>query len=167
MVRSGRDTAWIDDIIFIRETVTDGDTFAIIYGKLIKSTLPTPNSRGRTVKIFRNEEGDTPMPNSFADGDSTYDGVCEVCHTQTDHFRNDGSGFEPLHENIGGGQAGEDCIICHSHRNGFGHGTGGSGTGCGTSTSCHGQLASHPIHVTDEGMETSWQHNGVRHLPQP
>jgi len=107
----GGDTAWIDDIIFIRETVTDGDPFAIIYGKLIKSILPTSNSGDRAVKNFRNEEGDPPMPNSFADGDSTYDGVCEVCHTQTTHFRNDGSGSDQWHTNVGGGQAGNGMYL--------------------------------------------------------
>jgi hypothetical protein len=33
--------------------VTVGDTFAIVYGKLIKSTINTPNSGNRLVKFFR------------------------------------------------------------------------------------------------------------------
>ncbi|MBI5409441.1 MAG: hypothetical protein HZA14_08750 [Nitrospirae bacterium] len=70
------------------------------------------------------------------DGDAAYDGVCEVCHTQTTHFRNNGGGSDQLHTNIGS-PAGTNRISCHSHLNGFAHG-GGSGTGC---DSCHGHDA--------------------------
>jgi cytochrome c5 len=48
-------------------------------------------------------------PNSFADGDSTYDGICEVCHTHTMHHRFDGSAPMQSHND------GTDCTICHSH----------------------------------------------------
>jgi len=127
--------------------VSVGDTFAIVYGKLIKNAIRTPKRDTcevvdqqyvcaetvlRTVKFYR----DTG-PNSFADGDDTaYDGVCEVCHTQTTHFRNDGSGPDQLHNNIGGA-AGTKCTTCHSHVYGFSH-SGGSGTGC---EACHGHDA--------------------------
>jgi hypothetical protein len=63
--------------------VSQGDSFAIVYGKLIKEVIATPNSGDREVRFFR----DTGS-NSFADGDSTYDGICEVCHTQTTYHRN-------------------------------------------------------------------------------
>jgi len=59
--------------------------------------------------------------NSFADGDATYDGICEVCHTQTDQHRADGS--------AGQHNAAAECTTCHPHRDGF----AGSG-GC---TVCH------------------------------
>jgi hypothetical protein len=52
--------------------------------------------------------------NSFADGGAPYDGICEVCHTQTIHHQNDG--IAP------GGQShqdGTDCTTCHSHEDGF------------------------------------------------
>jgi len=48
---------------------------------------------------------------SFSDGDSTHDGICEACHTQTLYHRRDGSGIAH-HE-------GEDCSACHSHGSGF------------------------------------------------
>ena len=128
--------------------VTPGSTFAIVYGKLIRTTISTPNSGAKTVKFFG-----AMGAHSFADGDATYDGVCEVCHTQTTHFRNDGSGPDQHHANAGGA-AGLNCIACHSHQSGFGHGGGGvGGQGCGTATSCHGTLQSHPTHVG--GMQLS------------
>ncbi|MEW6218264.1 MAG: choice-of-anchor Q domain-containing protein [Thermodesulfobacteriota bacterium] len=107
-----------------------GNTFAIFYGKLVKSSLPTPNSGTKTVKFFRKEGA-----NSYADGNAVYDGVCEVCHTLPRHFRNDGSAPDQLHTNVRGGQAGAYCIPCHSHDNGFAH---GSGVGGGTCPDCHG-----------------------------
>ncbi len=118
--------------------VTVGNTFAIIYGKLIKSTTDlsqitiTPAKSGsKATKFFRQTE-----TNSFADGNTTYDGVCEVCHTQTNHFKNDGTGSDQLHTNVGGA-GGLNCITCHNHKNGFAH-EGGSGSGC---DSCHGHDA--------------------------
>ncbi|MEW6217923.1 MAG: hypothetical protein AB1634_00125 [Thermodesulfobacteriota bacterium] len=108
-----------------------GNTFAIFYGKLIKNEITTPNSGKKTVRLFA-----TSGANSYADGDANRDGVCEVCHTQTSHFRNDGSAADQLHSNVGGGQAAKNCIACHPHSGGFAHGGGGAGgSGC---DSCHG-----------------------------
>ena len=122
--------------------VAPGRTFAIGYGKLIQSTVSTPNSGEKTTRFFGPSGA-----GSFADGDMTYDGICEVCHTQTTHFRNDGSGVDQHHGNVGGAQ-GTTCITCHSHQKGFAHGGGGQGgQGCGTASSCHGALESHPAHV--------------------
>jgi len=93
---------------------TVGDPFAVFYGKNIKSTLPTTNSGNKAVRFF-NKTG----AKSFADGDATYDGVCEACHTQTDHFRNSGAGPTQNHENFGG-QAASNCTTkCHRHSAGF------------------------------------------------
>ncbi len=84
-----------------------GDTFAIVYGKLVNSTIVTPNSGSKTVKLF-NSTG----TNSFADGNATYDGVCEVCHTQTAYHRNTSDG-DHTHN------AGTGCTTCHLHTKGF------------------------------------------------
>lgn len=91
-------------------------TFAVIYGQYIKDSILTNEDTGTysTVKFF-DKEG----TNSFADGDGTYDGVCEVCHTQTTHFRNNGGGSDPKHTNIGTGIPGTNCISCHTHPEGF------------------------------------------------
>jgi len=64
--------------------------------------------RGRSV-VFTAYSG----ANSFADGDATYNGVCEVCHTQTNFHRYDGS--EPIHSHNNG----KDCRLCHQHINGY------------------------------------------------
>jgi len=55
--------------------------------------------------------------NSFADGDGTYNGVCEVCHTATKYYRSDGGGF--ANHSGGFNYDGTDCTTCHSHASGF------------------------------------------------
>jgi hypothetical protein len=53
-------------------------------------------------------------PGSFAEGFPPYDGICEVCHTQTAHHQVDGT--------APGGQShndGTDCTSCHTHEEGF------------------------------------------------
>ncbi|RJR15265.1 MAG: CxxxxCH/CxxCH domain-containing protein [Nitrospiraceae bacterium] len=94
-----------------------GNTFAIVYGKLIESTIRTPSSGNRTARFFNNTG-----PKSFADGDGTYDGICEVCHTQTVYHRNNASGNHTHNEGL-------KCTLCHTHADGF------KGTGCDV---CHG-----------------------------
>jgi len=150
--------------------VTAGDTFAITLGKLIRYRInldfitdpldPDAKSGYRTVRFF-----DREGVNSFADGDMVYDGICEVCHTETKHFRNDGSGDDPAHANLGS-VAGQNCMNCHNHENGFAHG-GGSGTGC---IDCHGhdagtnydpdmQVPYSPGSVASEGRGTFQSHS--------
>ena len=102
-------------------------TFAAIYGQYVKDSIYVQNQDGSgtywSVKLF-----DQIGTNSFADGDSTY-GVCEVCHTQTQYHKNDGTG--ELH------YPAVRCSICHSHVNGFAFSdhTGGSIADC---EDCHG-----------------------------
>lgn len=60
---------------------------------------------------------------SFADGDATYDGVCEVCHTTTNEHRFDGS--------VSKHNAAANCTTCHKHDVGF--------KGGGRCTGCHNQ----------------------------
>jgi predicted CXXCH cytochrome family protein len=54
---------------------------------------------------------------SFADGNGTYDGICEVCHIQTKYYRRDGTGFA----NHSGGVNYDrtNCTACHTHGSGF------------------------------------------------
>lgn len=90
-----------------------GNTFAIVYGKLIKDsvnlsgiTITPPKSGNHTVKFYR-----ASGQNSFADADAYYNGICEVCHTQTAYHTDIGSGAS--HNN------GTKCTSCHLHSNGF------------------------------------------------
>jgi predicted CXXCH cytochrome family protein len=88
--------------------------------KLIPALLTTPNSGVRDV-LFLAFTG----PNSFADGDSTLTGVCEVCHTQTNYHRNTlGDPAWRQHN------AAADCTTCHPHQDGFQPTAGGC-------TACH------------------------------
>ncbi|RJR17297.1 MAG: hypothetical protein C4581_08275 [Nitrospiraceae bacterium] len=126
-----------------------GNTFAIVHGNPVNDTINLsritiiPSKSGsRTVRFF----GQTGSK-SFADGDATYDGICEVCHTQTIHFRNDGSGSDQLHTNMGS-IPGTNCTDCHKHVNGFQGMGGGAHTthvlkGYGPQlacTACHGSI---------------------------
>ncbi len=115
--------------------LTLGNTydFAIFYGRLVRSTIDAPDLS--TCSVVANEficvEGDyTSMTarffrntgtKSFADGDATYDGVCEVCHTQTNYHKDDGTGASH--------NAGVNCTTCHAHLDGF--------KGVGDCVTCH------------------------------
>ena len=73
--------------------------------------------------LIQEEVGPFPVvysgPTSMADNDglgdggddSTPNGICQVCHTETRFWRNDGSG--------GNHQSGNRCTRCHLHVNGF------------------------------------------------
>jgi hypothetical protein len=152
IVSNTADTLTVEGPIDLTKVTAGIDTLAIIYGNLIKDEIETPNSGTKTVKFFNNTG-----TNSFADGNSTRDGVCEVCHTQTDHFRNDGNAPDQLHDNLGG-KAGTDCIDCHTHPDGFGHGGGsavceechGHDPGYGGVTGGKGTYVSHSTHTEND-----------------
>ena len=105
--------------------ISPGDNYVVTYGKLIHNVLKVPGTNEwKTVKFFNNSG-----PNSYADSDTVLDGVCQVCHTKTGHFRNDGQGEDQMHRNADpgdpNGTAGETCTAkCHKHIGGFGHGKG-------------------------------------------
>lgn len=105
-------TLYIEGSLNLDE-VKNGDTFAIIYGKMIRTTITTPNNGTKGVKFF-----DPEGMNSFADGDTTFDGICEVCHSKTTHFRNDGTAPDQSHTSMGN-VVGKKCTTCHQHVNGF------------------------------------------------
>lgn len=79
--------------------------------------ISTPNSGIREV-VFesRGTNVGDPSLHSFADadedGNGTYDGACEVCHTLT-RFHHNNSGGNHNH------QIGRTCTNCHNHDNYF------------------------------------------------
>ena len=116
-------------------TLTDpalvGQTFALVYGQHVGTsptkTIRTPSGVVKPAKFFNNTG-----PNSFAYSeagsptDPVVDGVCQVCHTQTSHWRSDGS---LAAVGVHAGLNGADCMQCHKHEAGF------KAAGCNT---CHG-----------------------------
>ena len=108
--------------------VSDGTNIKLVGVKLDSSGLAkidTPNTIHGTltsdvafeVRGKPNKNSPVQSLHSFADGDEDgdgdYDGICEVCHTQTVHHRKDNSGGDHTHH------VGEICTDCHSHINGF------------------------------------------------
>ncbi len=71
--------------------------------KFVLDVVATPSSGQQNV-IFTARTG----PHSFADADNVYDGICEVCHTTTNHHRNSADGDHSHY-------AGADCVTCHTH----------------------------------------------------
>ena len=97
-----------------------GDTFAIVYGALIRHTINYTKTNvtpqvdiSSPTKLFRIAGED-----SFTNGTPTNDvpptptkGICVVCHTKTKWHKNDGTGAEHY--------PGSDCVSCHRHDEGF------------------------------------------------
>jgi hypothetical protein len=83
---------------------------------MVPSQLETPNS-GTLPVVFTAYSG----TNSFGDDDSTFDGVCQVCHTATSYHLNTTLGAAHDHT--------VDCRGCHTHDGGF--------AGAGSCVSCH------------------------------
>ncbi|MHC4686922.1 MAG: CxxxxCH/CxxCH domain c-type cytochrome, partial [Planctomycetota bacterium] len=97
-----------------------GDPYAVIYGKLVRDLVDTseiigqgtPQTEKRVVKFFINAGA-----NSFADGDTTFDGICEVCHVETQspgavaRFR--------YNEHLDTHNESTDCTVCHVHLDGM------------------------------------------------
>jgi hypothetical protein len=118
------------DVTPVYQYISTSD-FAVMYGQYIRD-----NINGKAVKYF-DPEGE----NSFADGDEVYNGVCEVCHTKTKYYRNDGSGAEhytgntcrDCHNHLDEfAHGGDDCIKCHGHDAGYEYSSGQFSQGKGT-----------------------------------
>ena len=93
-----------------------GNLLGISYGKFIRATINLSDigkpAESKTVRLFK-----PAGVNSFADGDpAAIDGICEVCHTQTSAWHNDGTlAGVAAHS----GLKGSNCISCHPHSEGF------------------------------------------------
>ena len=125
-----------------------GQTFGIVYGKLVKDIVNV-----KWVRFFRQIGA-----NSFADGNLTVppngipDGICEVCHTQTRMANT--TNVVPRWRSTGNSDdhyAGQSCKGCHDHVEGF----------KATCTSCHGNP---PVNTTTlvnptTGSVTAGAHN--------
>ncbi len=77
---------------------------------LIRDSISTPNS-GKKAVVFTSNTS----PNNYADATGVYNGVCEVCHTLTDHYTNTSGGTSDSHHV----PATQKCTDCHPHNKGF------------------------------------------------
>jgi predicted CxxxxCH...CXXCH cytochrome family protein len=103
-------------------SVAAGSTFAILYGQHMSGSI-----NQRPAKFFSNKGANSFAHDESGTGtDPTPDGVCQVCHTQTQHWRSDGTlaGI-----GVHAGLTGANCVTCHKHEEGF------KAAGC---NSCHG-----------------------------
>jgi hypothetical protein len=92
------------------------------------------------------------QPSQFIFTEAPYSGVCQSCHTSTNHYRNDGS-VDVAH------QAGTDCLICHTHGAGFAgsldHVAAGAVLPLPGCMNCHGDGGQDPVvsvHNADCGL---------------
>jgi len=100
------------------------------------SRYPLPGGSTKRV-LFRGNSG----PNSQADGDGVFDGICEVCHTQSAFHRNNPGGDHNHNP-------GADCSSCHSHTENF----------KGNCTTCHSAGGGAPDPLTTGGSGTAGKH---------
>ncbi|MFA5847148.1 MAG: CxxxxCH/CxxCH domain-containing protein, partial [Thermodesulfovibrionales bacterium] len=140
--------------------IKPGQTFGIVYGKLVKDVVNV-----KWVRFFRQTGA-----NSFADGVGTIDGICEVCHTQTRMANT--TNVVPRWRMTGNSDdhyAGEKCGGCHAHTVGF-KATCGSCHGnppvntstlvgfTNPSTTQSGTAGAHNTHVTVKGIDCGGCH---------
>lgn len=104
------------------------NTFGLMYGQLIRHTMTTPFSGSKDVRFFDPKGG-------FVGANA--DGICQVCHTAANHYKNDG--IMPGTGDSHNGRDGMDCTMCHHHDSGFkGMGHDASSFGwSGTCNKCH------------------------------
>lgn len=95
--------------ITVAGTVTGqgGASFGILYGQLIRESIRTPSGELKPVRFF--DPGAAASGLVDLAGGNQPQGVCQVCHTQTRFYRNDGSGDHYT----------SDCARCHDRRQGF------------------------------------------------
>lgn len=90
-------------------TKYENTPFGLFYGQLVKSTIKTPHSGSKSVKFLDGKDGLTTT------SASPRDGVCQVCHTVTKYWRNNGatdSSTELHNPTI-------TCTSCHHSGTGF------------------------------------------------
>lgn len=77
---------------------------SLVYGQFI-------NDEVNAIPVTFGDYKDMAKDDSGIGFDGSPDGICQVCHTQTAYWRNDGSGADHFN--------GWRCTICHPHDQGF------------------------------------------------
>ncbi|MEI6126114.1 MAG: CxxxxCH/CxxCH domain-containing protein [Pseudomonadota bacterium] len=101
---------------------------------LVRSTIKTDRVPGTLSPLIFQQ---SPAHFAFAEASAPYDGVCQACHTETGHHRNNASS-DHTH------MIGTDCTGCHSHDLGF-------LPGAGACDACHGAPPATGAHVKHFG----------------
>ncbi|MCX6294521.1 MAG: hypothetical protein NTX97_00405 [Bacteroidetes bacterium] len=96
---------------------------------LVNGIINTPSSGLKTAVFTTDVSG-----SNFADGTGTYNGVCEVCHTTTDHYTNTSMGTIDARHIV---SPVTKCVTCHPHNTGF-----SAQTDC---MACHNAIADKPL----------------------
>ncbi len=100
---------------------TDQD-MSLGYGQFIKDGVKVDGYTGPLTQLVEERTGDLLVPVTFSSprdmvnvnlgsDDAEKPGICQVCHTQTTYWRNDGSRNDHFD--------GWRCTICHPHDQGF------------------------------------------------
>ena len=100
---------------------------------LIRDNIITPNSGTKPVVFNSNTSG-----SNYADGTANFNGVCEVCHTLTDHYTNTAMGTTDARHMV---NPVTKCVTCHPHNKGF-----AAQTDC---FSCHNAIAGTRRQIVD------------------
>ena len=101
--------------------------FGIIYGQLLKANIDTPHGSSRPVKFYNGKQTDNSVPGGFVEtGNSTPTGICQVCHTLTDYWLEDGTIINtprfpdpPYIVPPSDHNTGNPCTYCHYSSLGF------------------------------------------------
>ncbi|MEI6748082.1 MAG: cytochrome c3 family protein [Bacteroidales bacterium] len=78
---------------------------------LIRDNIVTPYTGTQTTVFTENTSG-----SNYADGTASFNGVCEVCHTLTDHYTNTSLGTTDARHMV---NPVTKCVTCHPHNKGF------------------------------------------------
>ncbi len=135
---------------------------------LIKDSIFTNEAGGGVLRevIFtsRGTDAGGVAANSYADGDGTYNGVCEVCHTTNSNNFHYNSGTGDHTHNIG-----LNCVTCHPHDSDFAP-SGGDCTTCHQDNTTYPYLTgtwnisdAHVAHITKYSFACSTCHSGNNH----
>ncbi|MBI5101429.1 MAG: CxxxxCH/CxxCH domain-containing protein [Nitrospirae bacterium] len=96
--------------------VSNGASFALVYGQSMRSSVETPFSGVKTVKLLSSKGANSMAHDSSGNGtDATPDGICQVCHTRTTAWRVDGTLAGAGHNGV----SNVACTTCHKHETGF------------------------------------------------
>ena len=87
--------------IVVKGDASAASDFGIFYGQLIRDVMDVSGT-SKTVKFFDNQ-GDNGWVNA------TGEGICQVCHTATDHYRSTPDAGRDNHN------VGAKCSLCHKH----------------------------------------------------